>query len=101
MLLAYPILDLALLAVALRLILGTGRRPTSFYLLVTSLLLVFAGDSFYSYQTLDGSYTTGGIDPIWLVGNLSRLTACPVAGLTFVACGTGSFNNNTHTIKGY
>lgn len=70
-LLAYPILDLALLAVALRLVLGPGRRPPAFHLLTGSLLLIFAADTIYSYQTLHGQFRTGTIDVLWLIGNLA------------------------------
>jgi len=70
-LLAYPILDLALLAVALRLLLGRGRRPTAFYLLMGGLLAFFGADTVYSYQTLHGQFQTGTFDAVWLVGNLA------------------------------
>jgi two-component system cell cycle response regulator len=70
--LAYPVMDLALLAVALRLMLGVGRRPAPFFLLSGNLLLIFTADTLYSYQQLEGTYHTGnGLDAIWLVGNLA------------------------------
>jgi diguanylate cyclase (GGDEF)-like protein/putative nucleotidyltransferase with HDIG domain len=69
---AYPVMDLAMLAVALRLILGTGRRPPSFMLLSGNLLAIFAADTIYVGQQLAGSYQTGNwLDALWLVGNLS------------------------------
>ncbi|WP_243754494.1 diguanylate cyclase [Labedaea rhizosphaerae] len=69
---AYPVMDLAMLAVALRLILGTGRRPPSFMLLSGNLLAIFAADTIYVGQQLDGTYQTGNwLDALWLVGNLS------------------------------
>jgi two-component system, cell cycle response regulator len=70
--LAYPVLDLLMLTVALRLILGGGRRPASFYLLTFNMLAFVAADTMYVSQQLDGSYVTGNyLDAIWLAGNLA------------------------------
>ncbi len=69
---AYPVMDLAMFAVALRLILGPGRRPLSFVLLATNLLLILAADTIYVTQQLNGTYQTGNfLDAIWLCGNLA------------------------------
>jgi diguanylate cyclase (GGDEF)-like protein len=69
---AYPVMDLAMLAVALRLILGAGRRTPSFSLLSANLLAIFAADTIYVGQQLAGVYHTGNwLDALWLVGNLS------------------------------
>ncbi|HEX3590985.1 MAG TPA: diguanylate cyclase [Pseudonocardiaceae bacterium] len=68
----YPVMDLAMFAVALRLILGPGRRPTSFVLLVVNLLAIFTADTLYVIQQLNGTYQTGNfLDAIWLGGNLA------------------------------
>lgn len=70
--LAYPMMDLAMFAVALRLILGAGRRPAAFILLSTNLLAFFTADTIYVLQQLDGTYTAGNfLDAIWLTGNLA------------------------------
>jgi diguanylate cyclase (GGDEF)-like protein len=70
--LAYPMMDLAMFAVALRLILGAGRRPTAFLLLCTNLLAFLAADSLYALQQLSGTYAAGNfLDAIWLTGNLA------------------------------
>jgi diguanylate cyclase (GGDEF)-like protein len=70
--LGYPTMDLALFAVALRLILGTGRRPMAFFLLSTNLLAFFAADTIYALQQVSGTYVTGNfLDAIWLAGNLA------------------------------
>ena len=70
--LGYPAMDLAMLTVGLRLILGGGRRPVSFLLLVGNLLLIFTADMVYGWQQLTFSYKTGNyLDAIWLLGNLS------------------------------
>ncbi|HEX3779412.1 MAG TPA: diguanylate cyclase [Pseudonocardiaceae bacterium] len=69
---AYPVMDLAMFAVALRLVLGPGRRPASFMLLGGNLLLIFAADSIYVMQQLAGTYQTGNfLDSLWLTGNLA------------------------------
>lgn len=70
--LTYPMMDLAMFAVALRLILGTGRRPAAFLLLSTNLFAFFAADSIYVLQQLSGTYAAGNfLDAIWLAGNLA------------------------------
>lgn len=70
--LAYPVADMAMLAVALRLVMGAGRRPTSFFLLCGYLFAIFAADTIYAYQQLHGSYVAGNfLDAIWLAGNLA------------------------------
>jgi diguanylate cyclase (GGDEF)-like protein len=70
--LAYPMMDLAMFAVALRLMLGGGRRPLAFVLLSTNLLALLAADSVYVLQQLSGTYTAGNfLDAIWLGANLA------------------------------
>jgi two-component system cell cycle response regulator len=70
--LAYPVADLAMLAVALRLVMAAGRRPTSFYLLSGNLFAIFAADTVYADQQLHGSYVAGNfLDAIWLAGHLA------------------------------
>src|SRR6266545_2939146 len=69
---AYPVMDLAMLVVALRLILGVGRRSPSFHLLIGYLLAILTADSLYVLQQLDGTYQAGNfLDAIWLTGNLA------------------------------
>jgi diguanylate cyclase (GGDEF)-like protein len=80
---AYPVMDLAMFAVALRLILGPGRRPLSFLLLAGNLLAILTADSLYVMQQLSGTYQTGNfLDAIWLAGNLALGAAAlhPTAG---------------------
>jgi diguanylate cyclase (GGDEF)-like protein/putative nucleotidyltransferase with HDIG domain len=70
--LAYPIMDLALLAFAARLIISTGARSMSFTFLIVNLLCICTADSVYSYQQLHGVYEAGNfLDGIWLLGNLA------------------------------
>ena len=70
--LAYPVLDLAMLAVAVRLILGGGSRPAAFFLLVGNLAVIMTADSIYVLQQLSGSYSGAGnyLDAVWLLGNV-------------------------------
>jgi diguanylate cyclase (GGDEF)-like protein len=69
---AYPVMDLMMFAVALRLLLGPGRRPTAFVLLSANLLAIFTADTIYVIQQLNGTYQTGNsLDAIWLAGNLA------------------------------
>ncbi|HEX8929436.1 MAG TPA: sensor histidine kinase [Actinomycetota bacterium] len=55
---AYPIMDMLVLAVAARLVVGVGLRRPAFYLLTSSLAVLLATDSGYIYLQLNGSYQT-------------------------------------------
>ena len=75
-LVAYPAADLAVLVVGLRLVIERGRRPTSFFLICTSLLAILAADTWYVWQQAHGVYETGNLlDLIWLTGNIALGTA--------------------------
>jgi diguanylate cyclase (GGDEF)-like protein len=64
---AYPVADLLVFAVAVRLLVGPGTRPASYRLLSASLLVVLATDTAYVLMQLNGTYTTGNaLDAIWL-----------------------------------
>ncbi|MDP9225082.1 MAG: diguanylate cyclase, partial [Actinomycetota bacterium] len=64
--LAYPVMDLGVLAVALRLLVGAGVRGRSFYLLIGALTLLLAADVVYGLQQLAGVYTAGNfVDVMW------------------------------------
>jgi two-component system cell cycle response regulator len=70
--LAFPMMDLAMFVVALRLIMGGGRRPASFFLLITNLFGIMTADTLYVLQLLSGSYSAGNfLDAIWLAANLA------------------------------
>lgn len=70
--LGYPMMDLAMFVVALRLILGAGRRPASFFLLSTNLLAFLTADTIYVLQQVTDTYGVGNfLDAIWLAGNLA------------------------------
>jgi diguanylate cyclase (GGDEF)-like protein len=70
--LAYPAMDLALLVVGLRLVLTSGRRSASFFLLIANLAAILTADTVYVLQQLAGTYHPGNfLDAIWLTGNLA------------------------------
>ena len=50
----YPFMDLVLLTVVVRLVIGGGRRGVSFYLLPMAALSLFLTDFFYSYISVTG-----------------------------------------------
>ncbi|HZB01718.1 MAG TPA: diguanylate cyclase, partial [Actinomycetota bacterium] len=52
---AYPVMDLILLTVVIRLAIGGGRRATSFYLLAGAALALFVTDFRYSYISVTGA----------------------------------------------
>jgi two-component system cell cycle response regulator len=65
---AYPVLDVAVLSMALWLLIGSGRRTRSFHLLTAALLLLVATDTVYALQQLSGTYhATGLLDGMWAV----------------------------------
>ncbi len=62
----YPVMDVVLLGVAMRLVTTRGQRPVSFLLLVAGTLCMFGADVAYSLQSLYGTYTAGGwLDMCW------------------------------------
>src|SRR6266545_3245832 len=64
---AYPVADLLVFGVAVRLLVVPGARPVSYYLLAASLLVVLATDSAYVLMQLTGTYSTGNVlDATWL-----------------------------------
>ncbi len=64
---AYPLIDVVLLAVVVRLMLAPGSHPTSHRLLAAAVMCTLAGDVVYSVQSLHGTYYTGHIvDISWL-----------------------------------
>jgi diguanylate cyclase (GGDEF)-like protein len=66
---AYPTMDVLLLAVAVRLMLGAGVRSTAFRLLIASMILVLAADALYAVQSALGTYAAGNfLDAMWMIG---------------------------------
>ena len=66
---AYPLFDLLLLGLAARLMLGTGTRHLSFYLLCGSLMSLLAADSAYTMTLLDNTYHTGSLVDLGYLGS--------------------------------
>ncbi|TMK17044.1 MAG: diguanylate cyclase, partial [Actinobacteria bacterium] len=67
--LAYPVADILLLAMLVRLFLSPGRPSTAGALLVAALGAWLVGDFVYAFLALDGSYHVGQlVDATWLVG---------------------------------
>ena len=65
--LSYPLADLLLLSVAIRLAVGGGAKSRSFYLTVLSIGVLFATDTAYGWEQLHGLYQPGGgLDAGWL-----------------------------------
>ncbi len=64
---AYPLMDLILFSVAVRLTVGAGRRPAAFYLMIAAVAVLFVTDSIYSWISLHGGYdnTTGYLEGGW------------------------------------
>jgi PAS domain S-box-containing protein len=69
--LAYPLMDIVVLAVALRLLTSGASRAPSFVLLVTSIITLLATDAVYGWAQLHGAYTPGGFtDGGWMISYL-------------------------------
>lgn len=64
---AYPVMDLILLTVAVRLVMGTRRRSTGLYLMMASIAVLFVTDVVYGWIVLHGAYdnTTGYLEGGW------------------------------------
>ncbi|RZU54231.1 diguanylate cyclase (GGDEF)-like protein [Krasilnikovia cinnamomea] len=68
----YPVMDVCVLAAAIRLLLGGGVRQAAQHLLLGFLGLTLLGDAAYGVLTLAGSFTDGGWpDAVWLLGYLA------------------------------
>jgi len=64
---AYPAMDLLLLTVGVRLLLGRGARTPTHRLIYGSLLLMLVADVLYGYQELTDTFVAGNeLDAIWL-----------------------------------
>jgi diguanylate cyclase (GGDEF)-like protein/PAS domain S-box-containing protein len=63
----YPIMDLMLITVAVRLAVGAGKRTPAFYLLQGGLVALFVTDSLYGWILLHGGYdnTSGYLELGW------------------------------------
>jgi diguanylate cyclase (GGDEF)-like protein/PAS domain S-box-containing protein len=65
---AYPLGDILILGVAVRMAVGGGRRGPAFYLMVSAIVAVLATDSIYGWIQLHGSYIPGDpLDGGWIL----------------------------------
>lgn len=65
---AYPLMDLMVLTGAIRLAVGTGKRPASFYLIITAIVSLFVTDGVYSWISVHGivyDNSTGLLEGGW------------------------------------
>jgi diguanylate cyclase (GGDEF)-like protein/PAS domain S-box-containing protein len=58
---AYPMMDILVLGVVLRLAVGSRRRGRAFDFLIFGTAVLLLSDSIYGWKLLHGGYTTGGI----------------------------------------
>ncbi|MEA2269755.1 MAG: two-component system, NtrC family, sensor kinase, partial [Solirubrobacteraceae bacterium] len=64
----YPVMDVLLLAVAVRLAVSAGRRGLSFLLLTVGIVALLITDAIYGWLLLHGGYETGGLlDGGWIL----------------------------------
>jgi diguanylate cyclase (GGDEF)-like protein len=74
--LAYPFMDLMLLTVGLRALLGGGAPPRYLQLLLAGMSIYFVADIVYAVALLDGTYVSGHpVDLGWIVGVLLMAVA--------------------------
>jgi len=57
--LAFPVLDVLLLSLAARMVLGSGVRSPAFAMVATALVFQFVGDALYGFGSLHGWYRAG------------------------------------------
>src|SRR5579863_8021762 len=64
---AYPLGDILLLGVAVRMAVGAGRRSAAYYMVIGAIVAVLATDSIYGWILLHGSYHPGeALDGGWI-----------------------------------
>ena len=65
---AYPLGDILLLGVAVRMAVGAGRRSAAYYLVIAAIVAVLATDATYGWILLHGTYNPGDpLDGGWIV----------------------------------
>jgi diguanylate cyclase (GGDEF)-like protein/PAS domain S-box-containing protein len=64
----YPLGDILMLGVAVRMAVGGGRRGPAYYLMIAAIAAVLATDSVYGWIQLHGTYTPGDLlDGGWVL----------------------------------
>ncbi|MEA2147254.1 MAG: hypothetical protein QOG59_2841, partial [Solirubrobacteraceae bacterium] len=65
---AYPLGDILMLGVAVRMAVGSGRRGSAYYMMISAIVGLTITDSIYGWVQLHGSYTPGDpLDGGWIV----------------------------------
>ena len=65
---AYPLGDILMLGVAVRMAVGGGRRGPAYYMMIAAIASVLVTDSIYGWIQLHGSYTPGDpLDGGWIL----------------------------------
>ncbi len=65
---AYPLGDILILGVAVRMAVGAGRRSAAYYMVIGAIVAVLATDSIYGWILLHGTYHPGDpLDGGWIV----------------------------------
>jgi diguanylate cyclase (GGDEF)-like protein/PAS domain S-box-containing protein len=65
---AYPLGDILMLGVAVRMAVGAGRRSSAYYMVIGAIVAVLATDSIYGWILLHGTYHPGDpLDGGWIV----------------------------------
>jgi hypothetical protein len=65
---AYPVMDILVLVVAIRLAVGAGRRGSAYWMLIVGVAALLVTDAIYGWALLHGGYETGGLlDGGWIV----------------------------------
>jgi PAS domain-containing protein len=68
---AYPLSDILILGIAVRLAVGTGRRSAAYYMVICALVAVLAADSAYGWSLLHGVLGIGSLlDAGWIAAHL-------------------------------
>jgi len=79
---SYPLMDVLLLAVGARLLMGSGSRSLSFYLIGIGLVSLLFTDSVYGYIELHAGYNQGALlDAGWLAYYILFGTAALLPGM--------------------
>jgi len=68
---AFPVMDVLLVSLAARMVLGSGARSAAFVMVTTALVFQLVGDAMYGFGSLHGWYRSG--DPIDLLFVLSAV----------------------------
>ena len=69
--LAFPVMDVLLVSLAARMVLGPGLRSAAFVLVTTALVFQLVGDALYGFGSLHGWYRAG--DPVDLLFVIAAL----------------------------